>query len=120
MKSLFTVLFLAMAGTFAMAAPATTASDDVEGTWSFTVETPEMVYKGKLVFTKDGDKYTGKMITDSGEATIKNLKVTDNTFSFSAEAEGYYVDIKGKVEGDKLTADVAVEGGYLVMNGKRE
>jgi hypothetical protein len=120
MKSLLTVLFLAVAVTYVAAEPLNLVSDELEGTWSFTVETPDMVYKGKLVFAKEGDGYTGKMIMGNGEASLKNLKVTDNTFSFSTEAEGYYVDIKGKVEGDQLTADVAVEGTYLVMQGKKE
>jgi hypothetical protein len=33
-----------------------------------------MVYKGKLVFTKNGDGYTGKMIIGNGEVSLKNLK----------------------------------------------
>jgi hypothetical protein len=120
MKSLLTMLLLAMAGTYLSAEPLKVISDELEGTWSFTVETPDMVYKGKLVFAKNGDGYTGKMIIGNGEVSLKNLKVTDNKFSFSTEADGYYVDVKGKVEGDELSAEVAVEGTYLAMDGKRE
>jgi ribosomal protein S3 len=45
--------------------------------------------------------------------------VTDNKFSFSTEADGYYVDVKGKVEGDELSAEVAVEGD-LPGDGRQE
>lgn len=120
MKALFTLLFLAMTATFTFANSGQMVADGVEGTWSYSVETPDGVYQGKLVFTKDDDGYSGKLITPNGEAPMKNLKVDGNKFSFSAEAEGYYVDIKGKVEGDSLTADVGVEDNYLVMTGKRE
>jgi len=73
MKSLLTFLFLAMASTMTFAQADQATASDVEGTWSYTVETPDGTYEGKLIFTKEGDSYSGKMVTQSGETVMKNL-----------------------------------------------
>ncbi len=117
MKSLLTVLILALASTVSFAQ---SGNDALEGTWSYSVETPDGTYTGQMVFTKSDDGYTGKLVTTNGSSNMENLKFEDNEVSFSTEAEGFYVSISGKVDGDSFSGEVAVEDQAFTITAKRE
>jgi len=120
MKSLLLVMVFALAGVAGMANNDAWMNDKLVGSWAYSVETPDGVYEGKLIFEKSDEGYTGKLQSYSGTASMKNLKVEGDNVSFSAEAEGFYVTIKGKIDGDSFTGEVTVEDQYFTMKAKKE
>lgn len=100
-------------------APPELLNDELLGAWSYTVDTPEGVYKGKLVFEKNGDGYAGKMTSQAGETQLKNLEIDGNEVRFSLYVDGYLVKVKGAAEGDDFKGKVEVEYEYYTIKGKR-
>lgn len=84
---------------------------DYTGSWEYTVDTPDATYDGALVLDKADGVYTGKLKSDDGfTADLKDLKVEGDKISFYFYLEGYKVNIKGSFKGEKLNANVDVEG----------
>ncbi len=119
MKAFFAVLVLAFSSTFLMAQNDSAPADPLTGDWSYTVDTPDDIYKGTMNFTNGDEGYVGKLITPSGTADMKNRKFENNVLSFSAYAEGFYVTIKGNIEKNVFSGEVNVDEGYFIMKGKK-
>ena len=93
----------------ALAIPA--VAGDVTGSWKSKMETPRGTQEITFVLKQEGDKLTGKVVTQRGENTIeteiKDGKVTGDDIEFKAEQrrqeQSITVTYKAKVSGDKLT-----------------
>lgn len=94
-------------------------SDAIVGTWDYSVDTPNGTYKGQFVFTKTEDGYSGKMVAQGAEVPLKSLAVDGNHVSFSLNTEGYFVNVKVKLENDVLDGKIEVEYEYFPIKGKR-
>lgn len=79
---------------------------DLNGSWKSSMETPNGTFERTFVFKVDGDKLTGKIVTQRGETEIKDGKVKGDEFEFTVEqsrgGQTMSVPYKGKVEGDTL------------------
>ena len=95
--------------TFAVFAPAA----DVSGKWTAQFDTQIGIQKYTYEFKVDGDKLTGKAISQSGESAIQDGKVSGDEISFvemqNYEGQQLRIAYKGKVAGDeiKFTRNVA-------------
>jgi len=96
-----------------------TINDPIAGTWKYSADTPEGVYTGKFVFTKGDDGYSGKMITQSGEMALKDVKINDNKGSFSVYTDGYLVKVKGTFEGKKFEGKAEVDYEYFPVKAEK-
>ena len=95
-------LVLAMAVMAALAHAA-----DVTGNWKSKMETPRGTFERTFVFKQDGDKLSGKIVSQRGEVEIKEGKATDDGIEFTVEQPGAggetrKVTYKGKVSGDEI------------------
>lgn len=87
---------------------------DLTGNWKSSTETPNGIIERTFAFKQDGDKLTGKIVTQRGETEIKDGKVNGEEFSFTAEqpARGggpaRTVTYKGKADGDKITGTIGM------------
>src|SRR3954465_2363797 len=91
---------------------------DPVGTWKCEYEIGGQQRTSTLKLKKDGDKLAGTMSwPDQDEAKLKDLKLKDDTLTFSAERklagmdDGITVEYKLKIDGDKLKGKGAAEFG---------
>lgn len=107
------------------------AADKVEpvGTWKCEYEIGGQKRTSTLTIKKDGDKLTGTMSwPDQKETDLKDLKLKDDTLTFSAERKvmdnTFAVEYKLTIDGDKLkgkgTVDAGGEKRDFDIEGKRE
>jgi hypothetical protein len=94
------------------------ADVDPVGTWKCEYEIGGMQRTSTLKIKKDGANLAGTMSwPDQDETKLKDLKLKDDTLTFSAERklpgmdDGIHVDYKLTVDGDKLKGKGAAEFG---------
>ena len=101
-------------------APMVAYAADLTGSWKSSMETPNGTFERTFVLKQDGDKLTGKIVTQRGETEIKDGKVKGDEFEFTVEQPGRgggparTVAYKGKVSGDTL------KGTFNTPQGDRE
>jgi len=93
--------------------------EDYSGTWEYKVETPEGPYKGSIVIEKVDKGYKGHLDTEVGKIEMKDLKVEGDKISFSVSVQGFDVDIKGTFEGETLNCTASVEGMQMPLIAKK-
>jgi hypothetical protein len=107
------------------------AADKVEpiGTWKCEYEIGGTKRTSTLTLKKDGDKLAGTMSwPDQKETSLKDLKLKDDTLTFSAVRKlmdkEIPVEYKLTIDGDKLkgkgTSDFGGKKQEWDINGKRE
>jgi outer membrane receptor protein involved in Fe transport len=103
-----------------------TATVVAEGNWAYIVESPQGNNGGSLKITKQGDAYSGVIISsrNNRETPLKNVKVTGNELSFSYEVNfgGNTSEIVGKgiITGDQLSGTMTMgQFGTFPMTAKR-
>ncbi|MBX7125441.1 MAG: amidohydrolase family protein [Cyclobacteriaceae bacterium] len=78
---------------------------DIQGVWSFSIDTPQGKTENKVTFKKDGDSYTGNvvggMITEPVDLTDIDLDGNALKFNFKITIDGNTVNVSidGKVDG---------------------
>ena len=81
------------------------------GKWAFMAETPAGPYNGDLII--DAAK-TGKLISDEGEAELKNLGADGDKLTYDMsvmyQGQAYDVTFLGTVDGDKMEGDLLMAG----------
>lgn len=96
----------------------------VTGTWNLTVESPQ----GAVAITADlrheGETISGAVTSPFGQSTISSGSVSGNEvrFTLSVEIQGtpMLVTFAGRVEGDRMSGTVTVEGmGSFPFSGTR-
>jgi hypothetical protein len=121
-------LFLAAALLALVAAPVL-AQDapknvDVTGTWEMTVESPQGSMTITVEFKQDGEKLTGKQVSEMGEAPLTGtIKGNDLAYELTVDMGGQQMKIvnKGKVEGDVIKGTTELgEMGSMAWTAKRK
>ncbi len=102
---------------------------DPVGTWKCEYKIGDQKRTSTLTIKKDGDKLAGTMSwPDQKETNLKDLKLKDDTLTFSAVRKlmdnEITVEYKLTIDGDKLKGKGAAEFGgqkqEFDINGKRE
>ncbi len=89
---------------------------DVNGKWKAEFETPDgQTRSNTFTFKVEGDKLTGSVLGQAGEAPIQGGKVAGDNISFSVVRNFGGQDVtltyKGKVSGDEIRFTVEFGGG---------
>ena len=99
----------------------------INGTWSYSTESPEGTVTGKITIKEEGGTYSGKITNSlSGkDADIKNVSLSGNELSFSfgfESPEGLLtIDVKLTIDGAKFSGTmVAGEAGTFPVNGTKD
>ena len=92
--------------------------------WEVVISAPGQDLPGKLKIEKEGDNYKGAVITDLGEAPLKNIKVTADSFTadMTANVQGQTFEgtITGKLAEGKLSGVINLSGlGEIPYSGKK-
>ncbi len=100
----------------------------VAGVWSYTVAVPGQESTGKITIKKDGDDYSGFMVSDDDEdqeeTPIENIAVDGNKLTFSATVDGggqeLALEFDLTVDGESLEGSVSVGtfGSFEVTGSK--
>jgi hypothetical protein len=86
---------------------------DVSGAWAVTVDSPNGPLEVTLTLKQDGDKLTGTVSSQMGDAPITGtVKGDDIEFTMSMDAGGQNMVIKynAKVDGDKISGSLDFAG----------
>jgi hypothetical protein len=70
------------------------------GKWSYTLDTPQGVYKGFLTFIQDGKTYTGTISSNGDMTDLRNLTIENGKLSAIFDAEGFTFDMTGEFTED--------------------
>ena len=102
--------------------------DDVVGTWQLRVESPNGVIQPRLVITADGEKLSGKSVSDAfGELEARNVQLKDNTLTWEVSVVNngieFQVKYSGKPRGNAIEGSneftVGENAGTMKFTGKR-
>jgi outer membrane receptor protein involved in Fe transport len=103
-----------------------TAVVNAEGTWTYTIESPQGG-AGKLILKKEGEKYTGTNINSrlNRETPLTSVTLTGNeiviVYEVSFNGNTMPVNIKGTINGDALNGTMSVgQFGSFPINGKKD
>ena len=119
LRALMTVAAVAVFAAAALAA-------DVSGKWKAAFETPDgQTRTNTFTFKAEGEKLTGTVSGQAGEAPIQDGKVSGDTITFSVVRNfgGQEVTLSytGKVSGDQIQFTVSFGGqGEFQMTAKRQ
>jgi hypothetical protein len=99
-------------------------SSHLLATWSISISAPGQELPGTFKFEKDGDNYKGAVTTDMGDVPLRNIKVTDNSFTadITANVQGQSIEgtMTGKVEDGKISGEINLAGlGSISYSGKK-
>lgn len=108
------MIFFAMGMLLAFCVAALAA--DIDGKWTGQVEGPQGPMDLTFVFKADGEKLTGTLTNQLGEAAIKDGSIKGDAVAFKVEREfqgtKFTVVYKGKLAGDELKLTRTFEGEF--------
>ena len=97
-----------------------------DGTWNYTVESPQGG-GGKLIIKKDGEKYSGTIISsrNNRETALSTVTVKGNELNIAYDVNfggnAATITIKAIIEGDAITGSTSVgQFGTFPLKGTRE
>jgi len=109
-----------------MAAIDPTKVINAAGTWNYTVESPQGG-NGKMIIVKEGDNYSGKIISNRNnrETALSSVTVVGNeitaVYEISFGGNTNTFTIKGTIKEDELNGNMSVgQFGTFPINAKRE
>ena len=109
-----------------MAAADPTKVINAAGNWTYTVESPQGG-GGKLLITKEGEKYSGTIISNRNnkEVPLSSVALAGNeitiTYEVSFGGNANLFTIKGTIKEDELNGNMSVgQFGTFPINAKRE
>lgn len=93
---------------------------DVTGKWKATVSGPDG-QKMELTFDlkSEGEKLTGKVLSEMGEMEIVDGKVEGDKISFAVAMQDMKIGHKGTVSGDKMQIQVEIGEQKMDMSAER-
>ncbi len=92
--------------------------------WDVVISAPGQDYAGTLRIEKAGEKFSGAVMTELGEAPLANIKIEGDAFSASitVNAMGQTIEgtMSGKVKDGKITGEMNLQGlGSIPYTGKK-
>lgn len=102
---------------------ADTASSNVGGTYTISIQAPGQVVAGTLNLSQEGQTLSGTMVTELGTSTLKDGRVNGDTISFSGTVVfgGQSIDftVIAKVSGNQLSGTVDTSQGAVPITGTK-
>jgi len=92
---------------------------DHTGKWNYTVDAPDMTYKGVMVLSEEDGEFSGTMTSQGVEIQLKDVEVEDNEITFSMNVQGFVCKVNGTFDGDKMKGTVSVEGMEMALSATR-
>ena len=108
--------------TFAIAEETSNFStfNDHLGKWSYTVEAPDMTYKGIMELTNGSEGVEGKMKADGSTIEMNDVVLDEDELSFTINVQGFLCKVKGTFSDNNFKGVVSVDGFELIMVASKE
>ncbi len=124
MRKKILLLSVFIAALFTISAFAATKDGELLAKWDIVIAGPGQDIIGTLNLEKDGDEIKGAIVTEMGDAPLKNIKITENSFTadISTVMQGQSFDgtANGKLEEGKLSGVINLGGiGEIPYTGKK-
>ena len=89
---------------------------EIDGKWTGQVQGPQGAMDVTITLKADGEKLTGTLSNQMGDAAIKEGSIKDNNVAFKVDREfngtKFTVAYKGKLAGDELKLTRTIEGDF--------
>lgn len=96
------------------------AAADLTGKWRAEFTTPDGTQRvNTFTFKVEGDKVTGTVAGGQDEAPLKDVKLSGDTITFTAERQWGVFTYKGKIGADEIKFAVQVNDNSYEMTAKR-
>lgn len=92
---------------------------DHTGEWEYSVVTPDYTYKGIMELSKEGDAFTGSIVSEGTEIELSDIKIEGDVLTFNMSVQGFVCEVKGTIEGKFFSGEVSVEGMAMPMKAKK-
>ncbi|MFT6811044.1 MAG: hypothetical protein ACJA01_004290 [Saprospiraceae bacterium] len=89
------------------------------GKWQYTVESPDITYKGVLEFSGEEGAYIGTLKSDGNSINLTDITFEGSKLQFKMNVQGYLCAVNAKIAKDDLSGAVSVEGMELPLSGTR-
>ena len=90
------------------------------GNWKYSAENVPYEYaRGILFISKKEGSLNVLVALPGGERKANDVKVKENTLTFSLSLEGQLVSVSITVEGDKISGKASSEDGIFNLSGER-
>lgn len=97
-------------------------STGIEGTWTYEAPTAPTGYeKGELKISKsEDDKYQVAILIGTYEMKAEKVKMEADKLTCTIYVEGTSISLSFTFDGDKLNGKADTPEGYVIINGKRK
>ncbi len=114
-------LLLSLISLFILSPEGATLAIDADhiGQWQYTVESPDVTYKGVLEFGGEEGAYTGTLKSDGNSIDLTDIAFEGSALSFKMNVQGYACTVNAKIDKDNLSGAVSVDGFDLPISGTR-
>ena len=90
------------------------------GEWEYSVEAPDMTYKGVLELKSTDGMVEGTMKSDGVSIPLQDVVIDGDELSFSMNVQGFLCKVSGTFAGSNLKGVVAVDGFEMPLVAKRK
>ena len=117
MQSILLILFLS---TTSFTFDSTETISDHLGKWEYTVDAPDMTYKGIMEFSDEDGTLDGTIQSDGVTIPLEDVVIDGDELTFSMNVQGFMCKVSGTFSGSSLKGVVAVDGFEMPLNAKRK
>ena len=89
------------------------------GEWEYVVEELPVDIDGTLVLSQEEGVIHTTMITPMGELEIEGLTIEEGTLRAEFDAQGNFIELEGKFEGESYNGYLTVQDTDFVMKAKK-
>ena len=89
------------------------------GSWEYQISTPEGSFKGAMIISHDGEKFTGVIEADQGSGELEDLVIEDGKLTAHFYYGTYLIDIAGEFIGDEFKGTLGPPEYQMPFKAKR-
>ena len=89
------------------------------GNWEYVVVDLPVDIDGTLVLSKEEGVLKTVLVNPMGDLEIEGVTIVDGTLKAEFEAQGNFIELEGKFEGDAYNGFLIVQDTEFVMTAKR-
>ena len=116
MRKVILIFFVACFAIFSVDTVFAVAKNVFKGTWEYNVpDAPYEYSTGKIVFadSENGQQIISIRFTNGTEIKAKEVKIDNDTFSFTTVVESYNIKVTGKLAEGKVSGKVDTPQGIM-------
>ncbi len=115
MKKLVLVVLVAICSSIGFANPVSAINDNLKGSWQYKVPSAPYEYSsGQIIIAEQEGKMAITVnFSDGSQLKGQDVKIEDNSFSFTVLIESETIKVSGKLENGKINGKVDSSQGIM-------